>query len=188
MKIQHKIYLNLIGLVVISLILVFVGVRPLIAKVKQLSQDYQQKNKTLISYQKKVGNYLQELEEKYSQLQTEVNQINQAFIDSEQAINLILKVEQLAKTTNNYQEIKEISLAEGEDQSLTFRVSLWGSYPNLIKFLAQVENMGYFVSSSYLHLTGIKESELRGLEKEGMIVSPGDVKSVLEINVYEQKN
>lgn len=187
MKIKHKIYLNLILLAGIILILLFAGISPLLAEIKQLSVDYKQSNNLLASYQEKTGNYFQELEQQYLDLQSEISKIQQAFIDSEKAVEFILKVERLANTTNNYQEIKEISVTENNSKGLTFRISLWGSYPNLIKFLAQLENMDYFVDSNNLQMSSIQEQELRGLENNGIIVSAGDIKSVLEINVYEQK-
>ncbi len=95
-------------------------------------------------------------------------------------------MEQLAKNTDNYQEIKEISIAENDNKKLTFQVSLWGSYPNLIKFLAQLQNIGYFVEPVRLQIAKIQKQELIALENEGIAVSAGDIKSVLEINIYEQ--
>ncbi len=54
MKIKQKIYFKLILLAVIILILFFTAIQPLVAKIKQLSAEYREKDNLLISYQKKL--------------------------------------------------------------------------------------------------------------------------------------
>ena len=183
MQAQQKIYLTLIILVVVVIALLLFLVAPLVNKIKVLSADFKEKNNLLASYKEKGSDYLKKLRDEYADLGLKISEINESFVDPGKAIDFILAVEQAAALTNNYQEIREISLPE-EENILSFQISLWGSFSNLIKFLTQLENMDYFVDSDSFQITRIEERDVKSLEDKGIVVSIGDVRSVLEIKVY----
>lgn len=181
---QNKIYATLlISAIVIVVLLVFL-VCPLIDKIKISSANLREKNNLIASFQEKGGNYLKNLQGEYADLESEISKIDRSFVNPEGAIDLIVAVEHLAALTNNYQQIQEIDLAEEEKNILAFRVFSWGSFPDFIKFLAQLENMDYFIDFDSLQITRIEERELGNLENKGIAVSVGDIKSVLEIRAY----
>lgn len=182
MKTKQKIYLTLIIFILIVIGLLVFLINPLVDKVKLSSVEFRKKSDLSASYKEKGGNYLEELRDKHTSLEPDILEVNESFVDSERAVDFILAVEQAAALTNNYQEIKEISSAE--EGALSFRVSLWGSFPNLIKFLAQLENMDYFIDFDSLQTGRIGERDLKTLIDKGIVVSIGDVKSVVEINAY----
>ena len=116
--------------------------------------------------------------------QTKILKINNAFVNPEKAIDFIVAIEKVAASTNNYQEIKEVTSPKKEEGVLYFQISLWGSFPNLIKFLARLENMEYFIDAKSLQITRIEEKELMGLTDKEITVSAGDVKSIINIKTY----
>lgn len=182
MQEQQKIYLTLLIFILIVIGLLLFLISPLIERVKLSSAEFKEKNNLSASYKEKGGNYLKELRNEYANLEPEILDINRSFIDSERAVDFILAIEQAAALTNNYQEIKEISSVE--EGILSFRVSLWGSFPALLRFLVQLENMKYFIDFDSLQAGRIDENNSRALLDKGIVVLTGDVKSTIEIKTY----
>ncbi len=179
---KSRIYLTLIILIIVVIaLLVFLNI-PLVKEVKTLSVDSKEKNNLLASYGEKGGDYLIQLRDEHIESGTRISEIQASFVDSEKAIDFILALEQTAVLTGNYQEIREI--VSKEKNTLFFQVSLWGSFSNLIKFLAQLENMKYLVNIDSLTMLRIEERDSRGLVDKGIVVSIGNVRSVLEIKAY----
>lgn len=183
MNTKRKIYLTLIVSLLVIIGLWLFLIQPLVDEVKLLSTEFEQKNNLLASYKDKGEKYLNKLRDDYNLFESRIFEINNSFIDSEKVIDSILAVEQAAVSTSNYQEIKEIS-SPGEDNALSFQISLWGSFPNLVKFLARIENLNYFIDSDSLQITRIGERDLRSWADKGINISDGDVKSTLEIKAY----
>lgn len=188
MNCKQKIYITSIASTIIIIALVLILVAPLAGKIKSLSVNLIEKKGLMSSYEKRGGDYLKNLKNKYIELEPQILKINKSFIDSGRVIDFILAVEQTAALTNNYLEIKEISSSiEEKDRILSFQISLWGSFSNLIKFLVQLENMDYFVDSSSLQITKIEEKSLKDLTDKGIMVSAEDIKSVISIKTHTNK-
>ncbi len=185
MSCQQKIYISLIISTITILSLILILVIPFIKEIKSLSANLIEKQNLAFSYETMAGDYLKNLKNNYIGLEPQISKINNSFVDSERIIDFILAAEKAAALTNNYQEIKETSLSAAEqDKTLFFQVSLWGSFSNLIKFLVQLENLDYFVDSNTLQITKIDERELKNLTDKGIVVSAGDVRSVINIKTY----
>ncbi len=180
---KQKIYITLVILVITVIALLFFSISPLVSRVKALATELREKEGIVFSYKEKGGEYLEWLKSRYVSLESKILEINNSFIDSEKAIDFILNVEQIVFLTNNYQEIKEISSLE-EGSVLSFQISLWGNFSNLIKFLAQLENMGYFVDTESLQITRIENRDLNSLTDRGIMVLAGDVRSIISIKAY----
>lgn len=189
MQTQQRIYLTLAILAVIIILLLSFLIRPLTARIKAVSADFKEKNDSLASFEDKGTDYLARLSSEYSEIEAKISEINNYFLDSEKAIDFILAIEKVASLSGNYQEIKEVgspaSLTGGPvENSLSFQISLWGSFPNLVKFLAQLENMDYFIDINSLQISRIGERGVGGPEKKEIMVVVGDVKSVINIKIY----
>ena len=180
---QNRIYLTLSILVIVIIALLFFLISPLVSRVKALATELREKEGIVFSYKEKGGEYLEWLRSRYISLESKILEINNSFIDSEKAIDFILTVERIAFLTNNYQEIKEVSSLE-EGSILSFQISLWGNFSTLIKFLAQLENLSYFIETGSLQITRIENRGLRSLTDRGIMVSVGDVSSIINIKVY----
>lgn len=187
MDCRQKIYLTLIASAIIIIALLLFLVIPLVHNIKSLSGNLIEKKNTVESFKEKSDKYLKHLKNEYANLEPEISKINSSFIDPEKAVDFILAVERIANLTNNYQEIREISSSKEKDV-LSFQISLWGSFPNLIKFLAQLENMDYFVDSSSFQITKIEENELKGFVERGILVSADNIRSTINIKVYTKND
>ena len=183
MNTQRKIYLTLVILAVVIIVLLFFLIRPLVAKVKAVSDNFIEKNNSLASFEERGTDYLARLRGEYFDIESQISEINKYFLFPNKVIDFILAIEEIATLSSNYQEIKEVGSPEEED-ILSFQISLRGNFPNLIKFLARLENMEYFIDIHSLQITRITERERSGLEKEGIMVLVGDVKSTINIGVY----
>lgn len=183
MNTQRKIYLTLVILAVIIIVLLFFLIRPLVARVKTLSTDFIEKNNSLVSFEERGTGYLARLRGEYFDIEPQIPEINRYFLEPDKIIDFILAVEEIATLSSNYQEIKAAGGSKKED-ILSFQISLWGSFPNLIKFLARLENMKYFVDIHSLQIAKVGERDRGGLEEKGAMVSAGDVKSTINIGVY----
>lgn len=180
---KSRIHLTLIILIIVVIVLlVFLNI-PLVKEVKTLSVDFKEKNNLLASYGEKGGDYLIQLRNEHIKSEPRISEIQAAFAGAEKAIDFILALEQIAALTGNYQEKRE-TISPEQENILSFQVSLWGSFPNLIKFLAQLENMKYFVNVDSLTTRRIEERDLKDLIDKGIVVPIESVKSILEIKVY----
>ena len=190
MNTQRKIYLTLVILAVVIIVLLFFLIRPLVAKVKAVSDNFIEKNNSLASFEERGTDYLARLRGEYLDIESQIPEINKYFLFPNKVIDFILAIEEIATLSNNYQEIKEVGSpapptdGSKEEDILSFQISLRGNFPNLIKFLARLENMEYFIDIHSLQITRITEREQPGLEKEGIMVLVGDVKSTINIGVY----
>lgn len=183
MSCKQKIYITLIISAIIIIALISILVFPLAKEIKSLSANLIEKKNLMSSYEKRIGDYLKNLKNKYAELEPQISKINKSFVDSGRVIDFILAVEKAAALTNNYLEIKEIS-SSAEEKTLSFQISLWGSFSNLIKFLVHLENMDYFVDAGSLQITKIEEKSLKNLTDKGIMVSAEDIKSIISIKTY----
>lgn len=185
-KQQQKIYLALSASAIVIIVLLLFLISPSVSKLKALSRNLNENNSTLLSYKEKGGDYLAQLKSDYNVLGQKISEINNSFVNPEKAIDFILAVEHLANITKNYEEIVEITPQQEKQESkaLFFRVSLIGSFPNLVKFLAQLENMDYFVDFDSLDIITIDEGDLAALKDKNIVASAGDIKSAINIKVY----
>ena len=184
MDCKKKIYLTLIiSAIVITALLLFLVV-PLVNKIKSSSREILKTKSAALSYKERSDKYLKDIKDEYTGVEPKILKINNAFVNPEKAIDFIVAIEKVAALTNNYQEIREVTSPKKEEGVLYFQISLWGSFPNLIKFLARLENMEYFIDAKSLQITRIEEKELVGLTDKEITVSAGDVKSIINIKTH----
>jgi len=182
MNTQRKIYLTLVILAVVIIVLLFFLIRPLVAKVKAVSDDFIEKNNSLVSFEERGTDYLARLRNEYFDIESQIPEINKYFLSPDKVIDFILAIEEIATLSSNYQEIREVG--SPEEDILSFQISLWGNFPNLIRFLVQLENMEYSIDIYSLQITKAGEREQGGLKERGIVVSTGDVKSTINLGVY----
>ena len=182
MSLKSRIHLTLAILVIaVIILLVFLDI-PLVKKIKTSSANIKEKNNLLASYEEKGGDYLTRLRNEYVESEPRISETRISFVESGKVIDFILALEQIAVLTGNYQEIRETT--SKEKNILPFQISLWGSFPNLIRFLVQLENMKYFINVDSFVTLRIEKRDLGSLTNKGIVVSIEDVKSVLEIRAH----
>ena len=122
--------------------------------------------------------------------------IESAFLKKEEVIGLISTLERVANQTNNFFEIEsaqpsvvsEETLSENntkKESFLSLKIRLWGSFNNLLDFMAHLENSPY----PPYRLIEIKDLMIKRLEEKDLAKLPsaleeGDLETALVIKVY----
>lgn len=101
-----------------------------------------------------------------------------AILPANEALKFIMLVESIAQNTNNQQEVIALNDAgeDGDGRLLNFQINLRGNFPDLIKFLAYLENAPYYNKINSLQIQRLaakKPAETNGIN------------TVLKISVYQ---
>lgn len=178
MNIKQKICLSL-GLIIIIAVLLFgLLVQPLLREIKSTSASLGEKKEKLNILEKADQKYLEQLEIDYEETKKDLSLVESAFLISDQAVDFIVELETFASLTFNTLEIKSVNYP-------VFSLHTIGSFSNLMKYLAWLENGRYFVNIDSINIRriGTREAPI----KEASI---GDIETILEItlptNTYEE--
>lgn len=189
LKSKQKIYLNLIIFGLLFCLVLILIILPLINRLESSSQGFQENQRTLLILKEKK-NYLDQLEKEAQISQTNLEQVQEFFLQPDQAINFIKTLENIASLTVNQQGIKIIAPTKAkreekkeEKPTLSFQLSLWGSFPNLIRYLIYLENMDYCLQVEELRIRRLPEREMSGRPN----LSVGDIETTVNIVVYTQE-
>lgn len=172
--------------VVLGLIIFFVII-PLIRQIKNDGVELSQKKQTIeLLYQD--WRILEESRQEYIKIENELNSLP-AVLPPQEALKFIMLVENIAQSTDNRQEVSVVNGAEvegGESQLLDFQINLRGSFPNLIKFLAYLENAPYYNEINSVQIKGFTAKDIQSMkEGEGAGLAAGDITTTLKISVYQ---
>ena len=190
---QKKLFLSLIiGLAGFTL---FIGliVFPLMNRIKIASQECLNNQEILAKLDQRVS-LLKELKKNYQDNEDNVLSLNNAFLNSKETIGLITTLETIANQTGNFFEIKSVSSSlldkekiEEDNPCLMLSIYLWGSFPELLNFLANLENIPY----PPYRLMEIDDLVIKRLAKEDLTFvdldsGEGNLETILSIKVYTQ--
>lgn len=175
---QRKLILSFfLGLIALTLF-VWLVAYPLVDKIRTASQEYLSNQETLNKLDQREL-LAKELEKSYQDRKTDLEAIAKAFLKPEETVGFISNLETIARETNNSFEIKAVSpsspLTEEGNPSLNFRISLWGDFPDLLHFLANLENSPY----PPYRLVEIKNLSVGKLREGGL-------ETVLDVKIYTQ--
>ncbi len=176
---------------VILVLFVWLAAPSLVGKIKATSRQYLQNQEALMGLDWRES-LAKELEEKYQERQTDLLTLEEAFLDTGEAVGFISTLEKIAQQTGNIFEIRAAKsfaqLTKDEEESfLIFRISLWGDFSSLLLFLANLENNPYppYRLIEIESLT-IKRLGERGLDRFSPGLKTGSLETVLGIKVYTQ--
>jgi len=171
-------------LVILSLV-IFLVTAPLIRQIKNDGVELSEKKQNIeLLYQD--WRVLETSRQEYIKIENELNSLP-AILPPGEALKFIMLIESIAQNTNNRQEVSVISNAGSDAQLLTFQVTLRGSFPNLVKFLAYLENAPYYNEINSVQIKGLTAKDIQSMkEGEGAGLESGDILSTLKISVYQQ--
>lgn len=187
---HKKIYLTsgafALGIILVISLIIF----PLVQKIGADSQELFQKEKVVESFLQNWQD-LENSKKDYAEIKKELEE-KPALLVPQEAIKFIQAMESFAQATQNYQTIsvlKKTPSAEAEadvspENILDFQISLWGSFPNLIKFLIYLENAPYLTNVASLQINRLTEKEFSQLEEINL--PAGNINSVITLLVYQQ--
>lgn len=164
---------------------------PLIRQISVDSQMLYQKKQIVDSFFQNWQN-LENSKNNYDEIEKSL-QNKTALLTSDEAIKFILAVEDSARVTQNYQTISVLEKTPTADdqakaqksKTINFQISLWGSFPNLIKFLIYLENAPYYNTISSLQINRLLANNVETL-KNKVTLSVGDINSIITLSVYQQ--
>lgn len=182
MDIQKRLYLNLAVSIIVFLLIISLVIPFLLGKIKQASTDLLKKREAFESWQKRQQDYVS-LNKDYQAIKPELEKVNQSFLESDKILDFIVALEDSAKRSNNKYEIKVIeqSTDAGGKNGLTtisFQVSLKGTFSNLLHFLVYLEGLPYF---NEITLLQIQRASSVSTEQE---IGKGDISANLHIKTY----
>lgn len=146
---------------IITLILILVFIYPLFKGAKLNSLELISVKKELALFQDKAGG-IEKLKTTYKKIEPDLEKIDQLFIDSEVPVNLIEFLEKTAKGSGLLIKISPTSLKPVEQDlwnSITFRLTLIGSFTNFLRFLEKTEASAYLIEIQDLFVKRLTEPE-----------------------------
>ena len=152
------IVISIIFGIVVIILLCFV-IYPLLSGVKKNSQDLILAKKELISFKAETEKFEQS-KKVYGSLKTDLEKIDELFIDSDVPINLIKFWRKTAEDSGLLIDISPTSLEVSETvlwASIGFRLNLIGSFPKFLKFLEKIETALYLIEIQNLSAKGSEQ-------------------------------
>jgi Tfp pilus assembly protein PilO len=186
---QKKLFLILAVSLIVLVIFIWLLVLPLLDKIKTASYEYLSNQETLYRLAQ-AETSVRNLEKSYQEKQDDLSKVAGAFLSPEEIVGFISTLERTAEQTNNIFEIqttRPLTEKKEEIPSFYFRLSLWGSFSNLLRFLANLENIPYppYRLIKIESLT-IKRLSERDLTASKLDLKVGDIQSILNIRIYTQ--
>ncbi|OGZ35314.1 MAG: hypothetical protein A3A94_02470 [Candidatus Portnoybacteria bacterium RIFCSPLOWO2_01_FULL_43_11] len=157
----------LVGIIILAIIVYFL-ILPLVNKIKTASQKYLSNQEALLKLEKR-GMIITSLRKSYQEKETDLAKIKEVFLAPEKTVGFISNLENIAVRTENKFEIQTaeplVKKEREEFPSLNFRISLEGSFNNLLKFIAHLENSPYppyrLISLEDLTIKKLKAGEVQ---------------------------
>jgi hypothetical protein len=171
MSVKQKIYLIFACIALVFILLTLFVVKPLFLEIKKTAAFVLESREKLISLETMDKRYVEGVEKDYEDINAELAGIKEQLIDKNEAVKFFEALESVASATSN-----EIEISASEFPSLT--LSLFGTFPNFMKFLGWLENGEYFINVNLLNIS-------RASAREGLETIPeGMIKTTLKIKAY----
>lgn len=170
-----------------TLALILIITFPLFTKIKKNSQELITIKKELILLQSQIEKSGQ-LKEFYKSLEGDLEKIDELFVDPGAPVDLIgfwRKTAQDSGLLISDDDIQPISIGNTETDpwnSMGFKITLTGSFPDFLRFLQKIEMGFYLVEIQSLTVRVLTENDLK-LEKYEQH-SLSDIRIALAIKIY----
>jgi len=172
---EEKKYTIFLLLIFGATILVFIVliILPIFQGIKKSSQDFIFQ-KTLLKMYEVRDKSFSSLQSLYQKYQSDIKKIDGLFVKTEMPVDFIEFLEENASSSSLKININLASPQKSKEfpwQSLGFRLSLSGSFPDFLKFLEKLESAPYLIKIISLDINNLLQEENK-------------IKGNLLINVY----
>ena len=175
---QRKLILSFFLGLIILILFIWLVIYPLVDRIRIASQEYLS-NQEILNKLDQRESLARELEEGYQERKVDLEAIAKVLLGPEEIVGFISNLETIAQETDNNFEIKAVSphapSTEEEKAFLSFRISLWGDFPSLLYFLANLEDSPY----PPYRLVEIENLAVRELREGGL-------ETILDVKIYTQ--
>jgi len=192
---QKKVFFALLGGFLVLGLLIWLVFLPLVDKIKEASKEYWMNQETLSQLDQKESLF-KEIKKAYEREDENFLMIENIFLREEEIIGFISTLERVANQTNNFFEIESAQPSKASEEVisennakkesfLSLKIRLWGSFNNLLDFMAHLENSPY----PPYRLIEIKDLMIKRLEEKDLTKLPsaleeGDLETSLVIKIY----
>lgn len=173
---KKKIYITLVVLGGLSILSIVLIIRPLFKEIKKNSEGLLLEKNNLILLEDKIKN-LEESENLYKTHQSNLDKIDELFVNPEVPIEFVNFLENNAAKSQLSIEISSVALTKKETDpwpSLSFQTSTVGSFSNFLKFLEKLETSPYLIEIINLNVKKLAEAE-------------SDVEAIFSIKVFTKE-
>lgn len=184
MSTLKKTYLFIIAFTILNILLLAFIVFPLLKGIKKSSEAFLSEKNKIVSLSKEKESR-ETLEDLYKNYQSDLDKIEKVFVDSEVPIEFINFLERTASTSNARLKILSMAIekeGEGLWPSLSFQLSVIGSFPDFSGFLEKLESSSYLIETIKLSTRALSEKETKSKEFEGFVST--DTNTLLSIKVF----
>ncbi|MBU1102319.1 hypothetical protein KJ853_01520 [Patescibacteria group bacterium] len=186
---SKKLYITGSAFTLAIILIVALAALPLISQIKISSQELAQKKQATESFYANWRN-LENSKKEYQEIQSRLKELS-FYLPSGEAIKFIQALEDFGQKTQNRENIfflKNTASGDsaGKENTLNFQVSLWGSFPDLIKFLIYLENTPYYNNINSLRISRLAGNESASQDKETSGLPAGSVSSLINLSVYQK--
>jgi len=186
---SKKLYITGSALTLAIILIAALVILPLINQIKISSQELVQKKQATESFYANWRN-LENSKKEYQEIQNQLKELS-FYLPSGEAIKFIQALEDIGQKTQNRENISVLkNTASGEsankENALNFQISLWGSFPDLIKFLIHLENAPYYNNINSLRISRLTESDSASTGKETSGLPAGSINSIINLSVYQK--
>lgn len=177
-KNHHKTYLLAAVFSMGILITIFFIILPLISQINKSSKELVENRLTTETFFANWRN-LQTTQQGIEEIRNNLDK-QQPLLARDSAVEFIKSLEETASRTANAQKINVLKEGDRKESSIDFQISLQGSFPNLMKFLINIENLSYCGKIKTINITNINEPSA---SRAGDSAAASNVNSLISLSV-----
>lgn len=184
---KNKIFLSAFLFLILNLILILFFIYPSWKEIQEKSEELILVKEKLLALEQEVKS-IDELKKLEERLKPAKEKIESLFINKEIPLELISFLENLSQSCQVSQEIlplpkssKKSSLTEPWP-FLDFQMKLFGSFPNIARFLEKIESGPFLIKVENLNIVRLNENELAKKEFEKFKL--GDVRVTFLLRAF----
>ena len=184
---RKKIYISLIFFVAAIIVLIIFILVPLFTSIKKNSDNLLSQKENLALLQKEIETF-NETKSLYEDSKANIDRVDKLFYDSDNPLDFLNFLTKNPESYNVRNEIikmaPNVNILSDPWPSISFQLLGTGSFPNLMRFLKNLEAGPYLIEISNISIKRLTEDELRGEKLKSF--SLGDVSATLSIKVYSK--
>ena len=184
MTIKNKINLSLIFFLILAIFLLAFLIYPLLKDIKNNSKEMISQKKEVLSLENKIKD-IEEFRKNYAKIRPNLEKIETLFTNSEAPIDFISFLEKTSQDCRVSIQIVPAAITRVSEEpwpSLSFSITLTGSFPNFLRFLEKLESGPYLTEIQNLSIKRLQDTELKSKEFESL--SLGDIQASFLIKVF----
>jgi len=184
-KPEKKIYISLVISIGFFIILISFIISPLMKGIREYSEQLLSEKEKRTSFTEEKRN-IQSFEAIYQELEPELEETNNLFVNSKVPIEFINFLEETAANSNISIKVSSvISRDVGKENIwplLDFHLQSSGPFPNFLRFIEKLENSSYLIEIYDLNIKRLGERDLQS--KELIEFSAGDITATFSLIVF----